>query len=75
MFIPRKRLFSRERLCRWIEGTFPWRFPDRCEMPDCDRHGQRGYEAMIYLDGKKTLICEECLLRLRPLGASRGRPE
>jgi hypothetical protein len=75
IFIPRKRRPLRERLRRWIEKTLPWRFADRCEMPDCTRHGERGYEAMINLDGKNMLICEECLMRLRPLGASRSRPE
>ena len=81
MFNNEDRILTRKRLRRWFERTFPSRFPDRCQMPGCERHGLRGYEAMINLDGKNMLICEECLVHLRTaestadLGASWSRPE
>jgi hypothetical protein len=39
-----------------------WRMlPDRCEMPDCARHGIRGHENVV--DGRR--MCDDCHMRLR----------
>jgi hypothetical protein len=58
-------LLSPRRVRRWIERTFPSKFPDRCQMPDCTRRGVRGYEARINLDGEELTVCSNCLQRLR----------
>jgi hypothetical protein len=40
---------------------FLWRLlPDRCQMPGCTRHGVRGNENILPINGKWRLVCDEC---------------
>lgn len=43
----------------WLEWFWSL-LPDKCEMRDCERHGVRGNENIVHVNGMATTVCDYC---------------